>query len=603
MSEHLITGIGIIVVLGIVSQWIAWRIHVPAILILLISGFIAGPITGIINPEELLGKLLYPVVSISVAIILFEGGLSLRFAELEGRVKVVRNLVSLGVLFTWIIGTLAAYFIIKLDFYLSLLLGAILVVTGPTVIIPIVRHLRLSSRLGSVAKWEGIINDPIGALLAVLVFEIILIKSIGQATTFVLAGILKTVFIVSFLGIIGALIMILFMKKYWIPDYLQNPVMLILLLMVFMGSNMIQPESGLFSVTIMGIIMGNQKSVSIKHIVEFKENLSVLLISFLFIILVANLKIEEFRNCSVNILPFLAVLVFIARPGAVLISTIGSDLTWKERVFLFWMAPRGIVAASVASIFALRLNLEGLDNACYLMSVTFMVIAGTVIFYGLTASPVAKLLKLADPNPQGVLLVGCHEWARSIARCLSSQKLRVIAVDTNRYNIAAARLQGIETYYGSIISEDIIHKINFAGIGRLLALTPNDEINNLSILHFSEVFDRSETYQLSQNKSTGEKIKSDVSINLRGRILFGEKTTYDYISQRIAGGAKIKCTSLTAEFDFSAFQEHYNNDAVPLFLINQDKELIVFSVDKSIEPVSGNILISLVDEKDQKITL
>ncbi|NIT60903.1 MAG: hypothetical protein GWN00_33260, partial [Aliifodinibius sp.] len=271
--EQLLIGVAAVVALGITSYWIAWRIHLPAILILLLVGFVAGPLTDFLNPDEIFGDVLFPLISISVAIILFEGGLSLQFKELKDTAQVVRNLVTIGVVVTWITGFIAAYYILKLSSSLALLLGAILIVTGPTVIIPMLQHLHLISRIGSVAKWEGIINDPIGAILAVLVFEVILISGTQTAATIIAFGILKTIVIGFGLGAAGAYIIIFLLKRYWIPDSLQNPATLMLVVVVFACSNVLQAESGLVAVTVMGIILANQKRVLIKHIVEFKENL------------------------------------------------------------------------------------------------------------------------------------------------------------------------------------------------------------------------------------------------------------------------------------------------------------------------------------------
>lgn len=595
MHESLLIGVTAIIALGILSYWIAWRIHLPAILILLIVGFIAGPMTGFLDPDGIFGDVLFPLISISVAIILFEGGLSLQIKELKETKEVVRNLVSIGVIVTWVIGLVAAYFILKLSFSLSLLLGAILIVTGPTVIIPMLQHLHLISRIGSVAKWEGIVNDPIGAIIAVLMFEVIMLSGSQAAATIIIFGILKTIFVGVGLGVAGAYILIFLLKRYWIPDFLQNPATLMIVVIIFAGSNILQSESGLVAVTVMGIILANQKRVLIKHIIEFKENLRVLLISSLFILLASRLQISDLHYINLQSIAFLGVLIFIARPAAVFLSTIGSKMNFRERIFLLWLAPRGIVAAAVSSIFAFELTESGIEEAYVLKPIVFLVIIGTVVLYGLTASPVAKWLKLAKPNPQGLLILGSHNWARAIARMLQEEGFRVCLVDTNWANISAARLEGMSTYYGSVISEQIFDELDLAGIGKMLALTPNDEINNLAILHFMGIFDRSELYQLTQ-WDKNEKDRDQISPHLTGRILFGKEITFDYLTQRYDRGAKIKRIQLTEKFDFQTFKEYYHNSAVPLFLKTEDNELEVFAIDNPLEPETGQTLICLVDE-------
>ncbi|MFQ5798761.1 MAG: cation:proton antiporter, partial [Bacteroidota bacterium] len=330
MFEDLLIGLASIIVLGIVAQWLAWRLRLPSILLLLILGFIAGPVTGILNPDALLGDLLVPLVSVSVAVILFEGGLSLRIAELRETGSVVRNLISVGALVTWVISAGAAALILGLDFALAVLLGAILVVTGPTVIVPLLRQVRPVARVGSILKWEGILIDPMGAMLAVLVFEAILSGGFQEASTLAVMGVLKTVFIGGSVGALGAGVIILLLKRYWIPDYLHNAVSLMMVVSVFTASNFLQAESGLLAATLMGVVLANQKAVAVKHIIEFKENLRVLLISSLFILLAARLQVNDLNYIGASGLAFLGVLVLIARPAAVGLSALGSEMSWRE---------------------------------------------------------------------------------------------------------------------------------------------------------------------------------------------------------------------------------------------------------------------------------
>ncbi|MEJ2535902.1 MAG: sodium:proton antiporter [Calditrichia bacterium] len=593
MSENFLIGLSAIIVLGIVAQWIAWRIQVPSILVLLVTGFLAGPVTGFIDPGNLLGDSLFPIVSISVAIILFEGGLSLHFPKLKGVEDVVRQLVSTGVIVTWVTASAAAYLLLDLSLSLSILLGAILVVTGPTVVIPLLQHLRVVNRIGSVARWEGIINDPIGASLAVLVFEVIQTSAGESVTTVILSGFIKTTLLGIGLGFVGAVIMVLFMKKYWIPDYLQSPFALMMAVFVFAVSNYFQHESGLLAVTMMGIFLANQKYVTIQHIAEFKENLRVLLISGLFILLAARLQISSLSYINLNSFIFLAVLIFVARPLAVWLSTIRSQLNWKERVFLFWMAPRGIVAAAVSSVFALALLEGNHQQAVVLVPLTFLVIIGTVTFYGLTAAPVARWLGLAKSNPQGVIFVGAHDWARAMARELQDTGIQVLLADSNYQNISSARIEGLPTYYGNILSESAIDEIDTSGLGRLIALTANDEVNSLAALHFMEIFERAEVYHLPENTKRGG-TKSEVSRILKGRTLFGNDINYDTLSNLFSDGAELKSTPLSEEFDYQDFRKHYKNSYIPLFLVDEDGNLTVIATDNTPTPEPGQTLISLI---------
>lgn len=580
-----------LVCLGIAAQWLAWLLRLPAILLLLIFGFIAGPVTGFLHPDELFGELLFPVVSLSVAVILFEGGLSLRLAELRTYGSTVRNLISLGTLTTWGIGTGAAYLFTGLNLELAILLGAILVVTGPTVIIPLLRHVQPTGRVRSILKWEGILIDPIGATLAILVFEAIIAHGPGQAATLVLLGFLKTIIVGSSAALLGVVLIVLALYRHWVPDFLQNPVVLMVVLAVFALSNWLQAESGLLAVTMMGAMLANQKLVTVKHIVEFKENLRVLLIALLFIVLSARLHIETLAAIlNLGHMVFLAILIVLARPAAVMLSTWRSELRWQERVLLAWMAPRGIVAAAVSSVFALRLAEVDYAQAEHLVALTFLVIIATVALYGLTAVRLARWLGVAQAAPQGALIVGAHSWARSIAHALQQQGLKVLLVDTDLEKSGAAHREGLVIYHGSIISEDALEELELDGIGCLLAMTYNDEVNALAALHFAELFGRANVYQLAPRS-----LAQDVPRHLRGRILFGKEITYTYLADRFSRGASVKTVEFAAELDYEAWQKLHRASAIPLFVVTSTKKLLPFTLNRSPRPQVGDVLIALID--------
>jgi NhaP-type Na+/H+ or K+/H+ antiporter len=593
VPEHFLIELTAILVLGIAAQWLAWRIHMPAILVLLIVGFIAGPATGVLDPDALFGDLLLPIISASVAIILFEGGLGLSLREIREIGAAVRNLVTIGVAVTWVLSAAAAYWLLDLGLSLSILLGAIFVVTGPTVILPLLREVRPAARVGSAVKWEGIVNDPIGAILAVLVFEAIVAGGVQRGAEVAALGVLKAALVGVGVGVAGALVLIVLLKRYWIPDFLQNPFFLMLVVGAFTAANTLQTESGLLAVTVMGAVLANQRAVTVKHIAEFKENLRTLLISVLFIILAARLPVSELDHLGLGSALFLVLLIVVVRPAAVALSTVGSDLSWRERAFIAWMAPRGIVAAAVASIFALRLVDAGYPQAERLVVLTFLVITGTVAVYGLTAGPVARALQVARPNPQGALLVGAHAWARSLARALQEMGYEALLVDANWANISAARKAGLKTVQANILSEHTMDEIPLEGLGRLLALTPNDEVNSLSALHFADLFGRAEVYQLPPEGGDGDRSRA-VPSHLRGRLLFAPGATHAEMSRRFAAGAVIKRTKLTPEFDYEAFRGRYEGATTPLFLVLENGSLVVFTVDNPPTPRPGHTVVHLV---------
>ncbi|MCB0753609.1 MAG: sodium:proton antiporter, partial [Ignavibacteriae bacterium] len=529
-------------------------------------------------------------VSISVAIILFEGGLSLKINELKSVFGVVRNLITIGTLVTWSLSAFAAHYFINLSIELSLLLGAVLVVTGPTVIIPLLRLVKPKGNINSILKWEGIVNDPIGALLALLVFETIIATGVTEATFTAVFVIFKTILISCVIGIVGAYLLVYVLKKDYVPDYLQNPVALATIILVFAASNSVQHESGLFAVTLMGIVLANQKQVVIEHIIEFKENLGVLLLSTLFIVLAARLKIEQIQLINMGAILFVASLILVIRPVTIFLSTIGSKLNWKEKLYLSWMAPRGIVAAAVISIFALELTQKGFEEAKILVPIIFLVIIATIMVYGLSAIPLARILKLADLKPQGVLIAGISKLALEIYKALKKYNLNVLIVDNNWDKVTSARQAGYNTCFGSIVSEKTHENLVLDGIGKFLALTPNKGINSLAAIHFAKVFDSANVYQVY----TAPKHKQDISKDLRSNIFSSEELTYPEI-EKYEATLSVKTTKITNEFSYSDYLKKYESQLVfPLFTLTKEKNLLVFSEVNSPIPADGEILISLI---------
>ncbi len=601
-SEELLVGITAILVLGIVAQWLAWRFVLPSILVLLVFGFLAGPVFHLLEPDAILGDLLFPIVSVSVAIILFEGGLTLRFSELSEIGSVVRNLVTTGALITWVGASAAAIFIFNIDAGIGILLGAILVVSGPTVVMPLLRHVNPNRRVGSILKWEGIVIDPIGALLALLVFEVLIAGNLLEATFATLGGLVLTIVVGTATGLVAALLLILFLMRYWVPDFLQNPVSLMMVVGAFTISNVLQHESGLFAVTIMGIALANQKTVDMKHILEFKENLRILLISSIFILLAARLELADVTGyINLDMLLFVGVLLFILRPLATAISSFGSPLTWKERVFLSWMAPRGIVAAAVSAIFGLYLVQKNVPDAEQLAPLTFLVIVGTVTIYGLTAAPVARLLGVAKPSAQGLLIVGAHTWGRAIGKALQDAGFRVLLVDTNMANVSAAKNVGLFASQGSVLSEYILDKIELEGIGRMFALTSNDEVNSLATLYFTERFGRSEVYQLHPS-GRSQSMQKTLPKNLRGRVLFTPESTYEFFEEAFENGAKIESVEMASEEAFEEFMDQNANSVVPLFVVGTGSEILVFTENVIPVPTPGQRLIYLRESSEHVVS-
>ena len=614
MGEHaehqLLAGLAAVIVMGVGGQWVASRARVPAILLLLMTGAVVGPWAQVwvghkwLDPDLLLGSRLSPIVSLSVALVLFEGGLTLKLAELADVGRVVRNLVTVGAAVTFAVTAFSALVFLRLPWQLAVLLAAVLVVTGPTVIGPLLRHVRPVGPVSPILKWEGIVIDPLGAILAVLVLDAVVAShGMTAAAAGVTITVAKTAAVGLGVGLAAAAILVVLLWRFWVADHLQNPFTLALVLAAFVSAELVQADSGLLAVTVMGVAAANQRLTSVEHIREFKESLSVLLVSSLFILLSARVDVVQLHQLGWGTVLFVAALIVVGRPAAVWASTIGSKLSWREKAFLAAMAPRGIVAAAVASVFALRLRSAGYEQADRLVPVTFAVIVITVTVYGLAAVPLGRALGVATGRGGGFLLVGANPLARTIGEALRAGGQQVLMVDTNPRHLAAARMAGFDTLLTTAVGDRVIERVEGTGIGQLLALTPNEEVNTLAAVHFARVFGRSCVFQLAQaDGSPGpdngqqpgtRRRRWRRSRELPGRVLFGSGLDYQTLVDRLASG-RVKRTPLTDTFGMSEFGARHGTSAVPLFVVGAAGEFTPFTADHPPAPQPGQSLVSMV---------
>ena len=462
---------------GMLAQWIAWRIQVPSIIALLVAGLLLGPVTGIVEPDELLGGTLFPLVSLAVALILFEGGLDLPPRELRNTGTVVRRLITVGATITFLVSWYAAREVFGISNQAAIVLGAVLVVTGPTVVGPLLRFVRPAGSTGPILRAEGVLIDPIGATAALIAFEIVLTDAPDEAVATVIGVVLLTIVAGAGIGLASAVVLDIALRRFLIPDQLIVPVTFAFVVAAFVATNEIQEEAGLLTVTVMGMYLARRESSTIRQVLEFNESLRTLLISFLFILLAARIEPDALRDVALPSLAFLAVLVLIARPLSVLVSTARTSLSWRERVFLMTMAPRGIVAAAVSAIFAIRLEEEGVPDAAKIVPIVFLVIIGTIVVYGFLAGPAARALGLAEAQADGVLIAGSHAIARGLAAELDKAEVKTLLVDTDPYNVTRAIALGLRARRMSVLAEEANHDLDLRGVGRLLAFTSNDEVN------------------------------------------------------------------------------------------------------------------------------
>ncbi len=500
-----------ILILGILAQWIAWRLKLPAILPLILIGLIVGPIATLYTDDgsKLIepvwngtnglfpGEGLYYFVSLAIAVILFEGGLTLKRSEIRNVGPVITKLITVGTLVTFLVGGLAAYYVFGLSWKMSFLFSSLIIVTGPTVITPILRNIPLKKDISAVLKWEGILIDPIGALAAVLVYEFI---SVGEGQAYTGTALIEFGKILLFgctFGFTFAHGLAFVIKKKLIPHYLLNVVSLSVVLLVFVESDILAHESGLLAVVIMGMVLGNINLPNIKELLSFKESLSVLLISILFILLAANIDIADMVlifNWKTALL--FALIIFVIRPLGVFLSTRGSSLKLNEKLFIGWVGPRGIVAAGIASLFGSKLVDKGEPGAEYITPLVFMVVLGTVLLNATTARYLARWVGVFLRHSEGILIIGASKVSRLIATYLKKNNRHVVLIDNNPSNIDKANKLGIESMVANIYSDNLTDNIELNDMGYLLALTGNSEINSYVLRKFGDQFGENGSFRV-----------------------------------------------------------------------------------------------------------
>lgn len=593
-----LAGIGFAAIL---AQWIAWRVRLPAILFLLLAGMLAGPVLGWLDPDRLFGDLLFPLVSLSVAVILFEGAMTLRFSELQETGKTVRNLVTIGAAVTWLITSVAAWYFVGFDAKLAFLFGAVVVVTGPTVIVPMLRTVRPNARIANVLRWEGIVIDPLGALLAVLAFDFYISTEIGGALEHIALLFAEIVLIGTALGLAAGFSLGYLLRRYLIPEYLRSVITLLLVFVVFTAAESMQHETGLLAVTVFGITLANLKGVEIDDILDFKESLSILLISGLFVLLAARMDPSAIFSAGLGALALLATVMLVARPVAVMLSTVGSSLTLRERALIAWIGPRGIVCAAVAALFALRLEDMGAEGAELFVPLAFFIIIGTVVIQSLSAKYVAHWLGVRDPAPSGILIAGAGMVGREIGKSLKEAGLKVVIADSDYENIRAARMEGMDTFYGSPVSEHADRHLDLSGIGKLFAMSGRVNFDVLVTMNFRPIFGVQNLYELPTSAEGSMAAKHRVSNRYRGHRLFGDEITFNRIAGWLSRGGEIRTTRLTEAYSFETYCTENEGRFVALFALDHEGRLRVFTDHSTLKPAVDWKIISIILSEGSQI--
>lgn len=583
----------VIALAGALSQFLAWRLRLPAILFLLLAGILLGPLSGWLRPDALFGDLLFPIVSLSVAVILFEGSLTLRREDIRGHGLVVQRMIGVGSAVVALVAGVAAHYFAGLGWEAAALFGAVMTVTGPTVVAPMLRTIRPTRAVAEVLRWEGILIDPIGALLTVVVFE--LIVAVGTADVLhalVLFG--EIIGVGAVAGIGAGYVLGIVLRRHWLPDYLINVMVLNVIIAVFAGSNALAEESGLLAVTLMGVVLANMRDVPVSHILHFKETLTLLLVSALFVILAARIDAAAFVSLGWGALAVFLSMQFIGRPLKVALATRGSSLSFGERAVIAWIGPRGIVAAAVAALFSIRLENAGTPGADLLVPLVFSIIIATVVVQGVTARPLARRLGVAEPEPHGFLIIGANPVARAIACELNELGYETLLADSSRLDVRDARMAGLRTFYGNPVSEFADSRLDLVGIGRMLGLSPDPDLNALAALRYRPEFGAGGVYSVQSTVDVEGEERRALARRFRGLLLFGQDVSYAALAEMLAAGAEVRTTKLTEEFDYRDFLREHWKRMVPLFAVDPKNRLHIFTAGEDLEPGPGWRISALV---------
>ena len=586
-TNAILTGLGLVIVLAIACRLVAGRFRIPVIVLLLPVGFLAGAATEDVHPEALFGSAFQPLVSLGVGLILFEAGLRLNLGELgEGVRRVVLRLISIGTLLTLTAVTAAAQWIFGLGWGVSTVLGAILVVSGPTVVLPLLSFVRPTDKVRSVLKWEGTLIDPIGALLGVLALHAVLQGAAG-GRPFHFGALISSMLIGVAVGLAGAAVLWLILRGSERSSPGQGvAAALMVLAAAVVGADLLRDDSGLVAAAIMGMVLANQTRVDVSKILEFHGTVVGLLIGILFVLLSASVTPSQFHAVLGSGLGLVAVMVFVIRPVVVAIGTWGSSLSWRERAFAAWMAPRGIVAAATASSFGLSLTQAGVKGADQILPIAFVVIFATVVLYGLSATTVAKLLGVAGAGTPVVLIVGGQSWARDIAVALGAAGVRVRLWTGRRDERDAALAAGLDAGPPPLGVDVERVESELEEVSDALVMTESDDFNSLAAYELRQALGRDRVYRLAPR----EVVVSSSTGAAEGRILFAEGLTFPELSRRIEAGAEIIGLP-----DLGPAEVPAGGRPTPLFVISVDGRLQVATDDRALEPASRDRFICLSD--------
>ena len=569
-------NVGLALAVGMLAQALARHLRIPGIVLLLASGVVLGPdLLGIVHPDSL-GEGLQMLVGFAVAVILFEGGMNLNLRRLRREALAIRRLVTWGALVTAVGGALAARLLLGWNWTLSVLFGTLVIVTGPTVINPLLRRIRVNPNVATVLEAEGVLVDAIGAIVAVVALEVALSPS-GQSLAMGGLHLLTRLGFGALLGTVtGLAVAALLRSEHWVPEGLGNVFTLAMALAVFQLSNSLLEESGIVTVTAAGLVVGNVKTRVLSDLKEFKEQLTVLLIGMLFVLLAADVRLEEVRALGWAGAATVAVLMLVVRPLNIAVGTWGSGLPLRDKAFLSWLAPRGIVAAAVSSLFANELEHAGIAGGSQLRALVFLVIAVTVLVQGLSGGVVARLLGVRRPSNQGLVMLGASPLGLALGRLLRLSETRVAFLDSNPQATRLAEEDGFRVFYGNALSEAVLLRADLDGRAAAVAVTPNEELN---LLFARKARDEYKVPVVRVGLTSREGLATREMVHEIGaRVLFGRARNLSAWSERMArGDVTIERWQLDSGSGFDVTsapqtRNHPRNFVLPLTIESEDGE-------------------------------
>ncbi|MFT8611594.1 MAG: sodium:proton antiporter [Gluconobacter oxydans] len=595
MEYDILIGIASTFGAGMLAQWVAWRFRLPAIVLLFSLGLIFGPGLGILHPSETMGWMFRPLVSLLVALVVFEGGMALDFRQLREAGEGVARLTMLALPINWVLGSLAAHYVAHLEWGTSMLFGAIVVVTGPTVVLPLLRSAKLQPRVAAFLRWEAIVNDPLGAILAAVVLQLMMLHVDVHADVFfthTLPDLLGAIAVSLSAGILPAYLIRYLFTRDLMPEILKTPMLISMALVIFSLCNLEMGGAGLMAVTIFGMALANLQIPGVTELRRMKESLVVLVVSVLFIMLTADLHRDVLARLSIPIFALTVVVLFVVRPLGIFLSTLGTSMPWKEKLFVGWIAPRGIVAAAVAGEAGISLKEAGYQSADLIMPAVFAVIAVTMILHGFSLGPIARLLKLTLSNDPAIAILGASPWSINFASCLRRAGVPVLLVDNRSSALMPATRQDIPVLRAELLSQHGQESFEERPADYLIATTGDGIYNGMVCGHLAPTMGRQRVYQISPGVARLD-FYHGLSRDARGKVLGEPAWNYTLFDTLFEQGWRFVAVEATEE---SAPTFGTDENRLDILVVRRDGNILIRSAednDKAV-PQPGDYMVSMV---------